>query len=157
MQTYELEIADRVITLASDDETLVRTSSGRDRLLVRFLDDEWLGFDHVAVAMSNGEAFEESEVSLVGGTEPYAYAEVPDEVLLAVGDLGVCVHAWDSEGRHIITRQSHPLTVEPEGDAVGEYEPPSASIVDGYLVTDGTISDGYLTVDATVSGDYMVF
>lgn len=45
MQVYTLEVRARTITLASDDSTLVRTSSGVDTLELMFYSDEWLEFD----------------------------------------------------------------------------------------------------------------
>ena len=125
MQTYDLLIKDRAITLVSDDNTLVRTSSGVDNVRLLFASDEWLdGFD-LSCAFINGETIVEVDITPQASTGDYlaeCVVDVPDEVLTQTGALGITVHGSDENDNHIITARAFPLTVELEGD--GEGEPP---------------------------------
>lgn len=128
MQTYDLLIKDRSITLDSGDKTLVRTSKGVDSVRLLFASDEWLdGFD-LSVAFINGQTIEEVDISPQASTGDYlaeCTVDVPDEVLTQTGALGVTVHGTDENDNHIITARAFPLTVELEGDDEGEAPQPN--------------------------------
>lgn len=128
MQTYDLLIKDRAITLVSDDNTLVRTSKGVDSVRLLFASDEWLdGFD-LSVAFINGQTIEEVDITPQASTGDYlaeCTVDVPDEVLTQTGALGVTVHGSDENDNHIITARAFPLTVELEGDEEGEAPQPN--------------------------------
>ena len=129
MQTYDLLIKDRTITLVSDDSTLVRTSKGVDSVRLLFDSAEWLdGFD-LSCAFINGETIVEVGIQPQAVTDSVHLAEcvvdVPDEVLTQTGALGVTVHGSDENDNHIITARAFPLTVELEGDEEGEAPQPN--------------------------------
>ncbi len=129
MQTYDLLIKDRAITLVSDDKTLVRTSIGVDNVRLLFDSDEWLnGFD-LSCAFINGDVIAEVDITPQAVANSVHLAEctvdVPDEVLTQTGALGVTVHGTDENDRHIITARAFPLTVELEGDEEGEAPQPN--------------------------------
>ena len=128
MQTYDLLIKDRTITLVSDDNTLVRTSKGVDNVRLLFASDEWLDDFDLSCAFINGETIVEVDISPQASTGDYlaeCTVDVPDEVLTQTGALGVTVHGSDDNDNHIITARAFPLTVELEGDEEGEAPQPN--------------------------------
>ncbi len=128
MQTYDLLIKDRTITLTSDDNTLVRTSKGVDNVRLLFDSDEWLDSFDLSCAFINGETIAEVDITPQAATGDYlatCTVEVPDEVLTQTGALGVTVHGSDENDNHIITARAFPLTVELEGDEEGEAPQPN--------------------------------
>ncbi len=120
MQTYTLGVADRALTLESDDSTLVRTSVGVDQVTFRFYSSEWLDFTTLSAAFYVGETLEEVSVapSAVTGEDWLAEATVtvPASVLAVMGAMGVTVHGTNADNDHIITEQAFPLTVVQEGE-----------------------------------------
>lgn len=122
MQTYELAVRNRVITVESEDTTLVRTSRGVDKLVIGGTEDEWLGLDRCEVVLGNGGEMQAVEAAITpeleGADHPdWAWrceVEVPDSVLQSEGKLAVTVHGFKGEN-HIITAAAWPLTVEEEG------------------------------------------
>lgn len=129
MQTYILAVDNREITLESDDSTLVRTSVGVDRIEFRFYSSEWLESFDLSTAFYVGDVLEEVPIypSAVVGADWLATATVviPSTVLANSGNLGVTVHGVDADGNHIITAESFPLTVEHEGDGIGDPPQPN--------------------------------
>lgn len=79
MQVYTLEVRSRSITLASDDSTLVRTSSGVDTLELLFYSDEWLDFDLSCALAVDGVVYEDDLVLDVYHEEEEPMAEEPTE------------------------------------------------------------------------------
>lgn len=118
MQDYIIGIRNRMVVVESDDPTLVRTSSGIDRIRVRIYDAEWLDFDSSLALAIGGTVyeqaldFEEAEAEWVAE----AVVPVPDAALDTAGVMSVAVHGVDGSNRHIITVYAAPLTVEMEGD-----------------------------------------
>lgn len=122
MQTYILDVTGREISAASDDTTLVRTSIGVDEVQFRFYSDEWLDFD-VSAAFYIDDVLEELPLSLIPASDDWvavATVEIPSMILEYTGAIGVTVHGVDADGNHIITAESFPLTIEQEGDGIGD-------------------------------------
>ena len=116
MQTYTLNVIDRTIT-SEGDNTLVRTSSGVDRVLLRFDNAEWMSFT-LSVFFANGDVIEEVPLSVSTSSDGWAcqgYCDVPSTVLEQDNPLYVTVTGVDSSGNYIITALSSPLIVRPEG------------------------------------------
>lgn len=128
MQTYILNVTDRDVSAASDDTTLVRTSVGVDKAEFRFFSDEWLDSFNVSAAFYIGDVLEELPLSLTPVNDEWvavATVEIPSTVLEHEGAMGVTVHGVDADGNHIITAESFPLTVEHEGDGIGDPPQPN--------------------------------
>ena len=116
MQTYTLNVLDRTIT-SEGDNTLVRTSIGVDRVLLRFDSAEWLGFT-LSVFFANGDAIEEVPLSVSASSDDWAcegYCDVPSTVLEQDNPLHVTVVGVDNGGNRIVTALSTPLIVMQEG------------------------------------------
>ncbi len=169
MQTYDISIHERAVSLASTDRTLVRTSKGVDRIRLLFDSAEWLdGFD-LTCWFKRGEELRGVAITPTATTGDHlaeCLVTVPYQVLATEGELGITVSGVDSDPtRYIVTERAYPLYVELEGDAPGvapgpNPDPPSsANVVDGYLVLTGaSVDSGYLVPSgASVSNDYLTF
>ena len=120
MQTYEILVRNRAVLPNSQDMTLVRTSVGIDQVHVMFDNAEWLDFP-IKITFGQGEDLVTTPltVSLIDGSDEWvaeATVTVPYEVIDMTGPIRVTLQGTDSEGRHIITAQGSPLSVEEAGD-----------------------------------------
>lgn len=125
MQTYTLNVIDRAIT-SDGDNTLVRTSIGVDRVLLRFDSAEWLEFT-LSVFFANGSVIEEAPLSVSASSDEWAcegYCDVPSTVLEQENPLHVTVMGVDGEGDRIVTALSAPLNVVLEGS--------TREVIDGF-------------------------
>ena len=120
MQTYEILVRNRAVIPNSQDMTLVRTSVGIDQVHVMFDNAEWLDFP-IKITFGQGEDLVTTPltVSLIDGSDEWvaeATVTVPYEVIDMTGPIRVTLQGTDSNGRHIITAQGSPLSVEEAGD-----------------------------------------
>lgn len=121
MQTYELLVKNRTVIPNSEDMTLVRTSAGIDQAHILFDNPEWLDFALTATFSQGGRdpVTAPLVVSAVSDSPDWvaeATVEIPYETMEQTGTVRVTINGTDSEGRHIVTTLSEPLTVEREGD-----------------------------------------
>ena len=132
MQTYELLVRNRSIVPNSQDMTLVRTSIGIDQVHVLFDSEEWLDFPILATFSQGDDTLtvplDVHSISDVEGYVAEATVTVPFEVVDMTGGIRVTFQGTSSDGRHIITARSAPMSVEEAGD-VEIGEPPEGSPV----------------------------
>lgn len=120
MQTYEILVRNRAVIPNSQDMTLVRTSIGIDQVHVMFDNAEWLDFPiKITFGQGNDLITTPLTVGLIDGSDEWvaeATVTIPYEVIDMTGPIRVTLQGTDSEGRHIITAQGSPLSVEEAGD-----------------------------------------
>lgn len=77
MQVYTMEIRERTLSLASDDGTLVRTSSNVDIFEFLFYDAEWLGYDLFCALAVDGVLVHEKHIDVM--EMPHLLSDVQEE------------------------------------------------------------------------------
>lgn len=133
MQTYELIVKNRAIVPNSYDMTLVRTSVGIDQVHILFDNEEWLEFPILMTFAQGSDVLTVPvEVSVLDDSDDWvaeATVTVPFEVIDMNGRIAVTIQGTSSDGRHIITARSRPMSVEEAGDVV-TGEAPAGSPTD---------------------------
>lgn len=135
MQTYELVVEGRTIRPNGNDNTLVRTSVGMDRVHVLFDSNEWVSFPITATFSQEGVRPVTTSMTVTSVSNSSKWAaqgtvDVPYEAITRVGPIRVTFQGTNSGGNHIITAFGEPLMVEEAGDVEIGDMPGDAPTID---------------------------